>query len=382
MTERIIASNYMHWAKTQIPARFNLASSEVPHFRLDRFDIPLSELELDGASRYRYPALREKIASRNGVAPERVVMADGTSMANMLAMAALIAPGDEVLIEHPAYEPMVAAALFLGADVRRFTRAGPNFRIDPETVEAALTPRTRLIVLTNLHNPTGNLADDAVLRTVGAMAGRVGAHVLVDEVYLDAALPTQASAAHLGDAFVTTSSLTKVYGLSGLRCGWILATPDLAERMWRLNELFGNAQGHADERLSCIALDRLGEVAAETPALLARNRALANDFFAGRDDLQVAPMTNGITAFPRLLRGDVDALHALLRELYDTAVVPGRFFGLADHFRIGIGGPTEVVEAGLERLGAGLDGLGSAPGTGGGRDGLAFVVRQGARRER
>lgn len=346
---RTLQSDYMYWAKTQPPARYNLASSEVPHFRLDSFPIEIATLELDGASRYRYPPLREAIARKCGVAPGRVVMADGTSMANMLAMAALIAPGDEVVAEHPAYEPMVAAARFLGAEIRQFARQGPEFRLDPEAVAQAVGDRTRLILLTNLHNPSGNLADGETLRQIGEL----GPIVLIDEVYLDAA--AQPSAALLGDRFVATSSLTKVYGLSGLRCGWILAEPELAEKMWRLNELFGVAQGHAGERLSLIALERLDEIAAETPALLARNRALANAFFATRRDLEAAPMVHNVTAFPRLLRGGVDALHALLRERYDTAIVPGRFFGLADHFRIGVGGPTEMVEAGLERLGAALD---------------------------
>jgi aspartate/methionine/tyrosine aminotransferase len=279
-------------------------------------------------------------------------MADGASMANMLALAALIAPGDEVLIEHPAYEPLVAAARFLGAEVKRFTRKGPAFALDPEAVAQEVSGRTRLIVLTNLHNPTGALADSEALRRIGAL----GPLVLIDEVYLDAA-PGEASAHHLGDAFVCTSSLTKVYGLSGLRCGWILAAPDLAERIWRLNELFGVAQAHADELLSCIALERLDEVASDTPALLARNRALANAFFESRDDLEVAPMVHNVTCFPRLIRGDVDALHDRLRARADTAIVPGRFFGLADHFRIGIGGPTEMVAGGIERLGAALDTL-------------------------
>ena len=78
----------------------------------------------------------------------------------------------------------------------------------------------------------------------------MGAHMLIDEVYLDSALPAQATAALLGERFVCTSSLTKCYGLSGLRCGWILAEPALAERIWRLNELFGVAQAHQAERLS------------------------------------------------------------------------------------------------------------------------------------
>jgi aspartate/methionine/tyrosine aminotransferase len=352
MSGRVLQSDYMYWAKNQAPVRYNLGSSEVPHFHMSRWDIDPAALELDGASRYRDPPLREAIARKTGVAPDRVVMADGTSMANMLAMAGLIAPGDEVLIEHPVYEPLVAAARFLGAEVKHFTRQGPTFALDPAAVQAALTERTTLIILTNLHNPTGNLADADTLRAIGAL----GPRVLIDEVYLDAA-PGQRSAALLSDAFVCTSSLTKVYGLSGLRCGWILAEPALAERLWRLNELFSVAQAHATERLSLIALARLDEVGAGIPALLDRNRALANAFFAGRAELEVAPMIHNVTCFPRLKQGDVDALNARLRAAYDTSIVPGRFFGLADHFRLGVGNPTEIVEAGLERLGKALDEL-------------------------
>jgi aspartate/methionine/tyrosine aminotransferase len=350
---RAMQSDYMHWAKTRSPVRYNLGSSEVPHFRMDRWPIDPAELQLDGMSYHRYPPLRAAIAGKCGVTPDRVVMADGTSMANMLAMAALIAPGDRVAIEHPVYEPMAAAASHCGAELVRFTRKAPDFALGPDAVPDGC----RLIVLTNLHNPTGNLADAVTLRALHDRAEREGAHILIDEVYLDAALPPQQTAALLGDRFVCTSSLTKCYGLSGLRCGWILAAPGLAEKLWRLNELFGVAQAHQAERLSLIALSRLDEIAAENAPLLARNRALANDFFAGRDELEAAPMTGGITAFPRLLHGDVGRLDAMLRAEYDAAIVPGRFFGLADHFRVGVGQPTAIVEGGLERLGTALDAL-------------------------
>jgi hypothetical protein len=346
-------SEYMYWAKTRGPVRYNLGSSEVPHFRMDRWPIELAELELNGMSTYRYSPLREAIAAKCEVRADQVAMADGTSMANMLAMAALIAPGDRVAIEHPAYEPMAAAAAFLGAEIARFARHGPAFGLDPEAI-----PRgCRLIVLTNLHNPTGNLADADTLAAIHARAEQDHAHVLIDEVYLDSALPAQTTAALLGERFVCTSSLTKCYGLSGLRCGWIVAAPALTEKIWRLNELFAVAQAHQAERLSCIALARLSEIAAGNAPLLERNRAIANAFFAARRELEVAPMTGGITAFPRLLHGEVDALDAMLRADYDSAIVPGRFFGLADHFRIGVGQPTEIVEGGLERLGAALDRL-------------------------
>jgi aspartate/methionine/tyrosine aminotransferase len=345
----------MYWAKTQAPVRYALGSSEVPPCHLDRFPLSIADLELDGASRYRYPPLREAIARHTGVTADRVVMADGTSMANMLALSALIAPGDEVVAEHPAYEPMVATAAHLGATIRSFERRAPDFAIDPAAVERAVTERTRVILLTNLHNPTSNRADETVLREIGAIAERVGAHVVVDEVYLDAAIPPQRTSVLLGDRLVVTSSLTKCYGLSGIRCGWILAEPDLAERIWRLTELFAVAQSHAAERLAHFAFEHLGEIAAANAGLLQRNRALANAFLASRDDLDCVPMTGGITAFPRLLRGDVDALNRLLRERYDTSIVPGRFFGAADRFRMGVGSPADIVEAGLDRLGTALD---------------------------
>src|SRR5439155_19187968 len=117
----------------------------------------------------------------------------------------------------------------------------------------------------------GALAGEAELRALGELASSVGARVLVDEVYLDAAVPPGVSSVHLGSEFVATNSLTKVYGLSGLRCGWTLAEAKLAERMWRLNDLFGVNQAHQAERLGCIALDHLDQVRGDVPAMLDSN---------------------------------------------------------------------------------------------------------------
>jgi aspartate/methionine/tyrosine aminotransferase len=358
MTPRAVQSEYMHWAKNQSRARYALSSSEVPGFRMDSLPVGIADLELDGASYHRYPPLREAIARQYGVAADNVVTADGTSMANMLALAALIAPGEEVLFERPTYEPMLATASFAGGTLKRFDRvAEDGFRLDPDRVSAAITDRTRLIALTNLHNPSGALAQEDELRAIGKLAERVGARVLIDEVYLDASVPKQRTAALFGAQFIVTSSLTKVYGLSGLRCGWILAEPALAERIWRLNELFAVAQAHPAERLSCIAFDYLDKIVGDTPAMLERNRALFNTFVAGRHDIDCMPAKNGITAFPRWANGDTERLDALLRSKYDTSIVPGRWFELPDHFRIGVGAPTEHLQEGLVRLGAALDDL-------------------------
>jgi aspartate/methionine/tyrosine aminotransferase len=348
----------MHWAKFKPLVRFALTTSEVPHFRMDRLPLTIEDLDLDGASHPRYAPLRERIAGRYGVTTEQVVAADGTSMANFLAMAALITPGDEVLVEQPTYEPVLGAASFLGAQIKRFERkAADAFRLDPAAVERMLTRNTRLIVITNLHNPSSTLADEPELRAIGDLAASVGARVLVDEVYLDAAAPPRRSAVHLGPAFVVTNSLTKVYGLSGLRCGWILAEPGLAERMWRLNDLFGVNQAHAAERLACIAFDHIDKVIGGNPAMLERNRKLFNAFVAGRDDVDCAPAEHGITTFPRWAGGDTQRLDDHLREQYDTAVVPGRWFEMPDHFRVGFGLATNEFDEALARLAAALDDL-------------------------
>ena len=356
--ERIIQSDYMHWAKFKRPVRYALTGSEVPHFRMDSFPISIADLDLDGASHPRYRPLREAIGARYGVPVEQVVAADGTSMANFLALAALIAPGDEVLIEQPTYEPLLGAASFLGAEIRRFERKPEEaFRLDLGGIGRMVDSKTSLIIITNLHNPSGALAEEVDLRALGELAASAGARILIDEVYLDAVLPPRRSAVHLGPQFVITNSLTKVYGLSGLRCGWILAEPGLVERMWRVNDLFGVNQAHPAERLACIAFEHLDEVLGDSPDMLNRNRQLFNTFAGSRTDLQFMCAEHGITIFPRWLGGDTQRLDDHLRDRYDASVVPGRWFEMPDHFRVGFGLPTEDFEAGLKRLGSALDDL-------------------------
>lgn len=355
-------SPYMEWSKLRSHAKYELSTSGLSSFPLARLPARLGDLEINGPTIYGYAPLQEALAKKCGVSTDYLVASQGTSMANHLAMAALFEPGDEILVEHPTYELLLSTASYLGAEIRRFSRRQENgFRIDPDEVAAAATPRTRLIVLTNLNNPSSVQTDETTMKAIGASAERMGATVLVDEVYLDCAKTPSgkapSSAFHLGPNFVTTSSLTKVYGLSGIRCGWILARPELAEKMWRLNDLFAATPAHAAELLSVIALDHLGEIAAHSESQLARNRALLNEFLDSRKDLKTVRTPAGTTSFPKLRGGRVDELCSILRERYETSVVPGKFFEMPEHFRIGIGGETEMLEEGLGRIGRALDEL-------------------------
>ena len=357
--ERPMSSQFMHWAKTRQWAGCTLGVSGIKGLTLAELGASMEDLALDGPAGYGHAPLREALAAQSGVGPDRIVTAAGTSGANHLVFATLLRSGDEVAMEHPVYEPMLAVVRHLGAEVRFFPRRRENgFRLDPADVGGAMTPRTRAVVLSNLHNPSSAVTDEATLRAVGAMADRVGARVVVDEVYLDAAFEdAPPSAGRLGDGFVVTTSLTKVYGVGGLRAGWIVAEPALAERMWQLKNLFGVNDAHPAERLAVVALSKRAELLARTRRILDANRAVWNEFLPRRGDLEAEPSTAGTTSFPRVRSGDADRLAALLRERYDTSVVPGRFFGAPDHIRVGLCGDPGLFAEGVLRLGRALDEL-------------------------
>jgi len=167
-----IRSPYMEWAKLCSAAPYNLATSGMAEYPLAQLGPDLPQLEINDSSPYGYPPLRERLARKSQAPPQCVVMAAGTSLANHLAMAACFEPGEEVLVEQPTYELLLSTARFLGAKIRRFRRRFEDgFRIDPEEVEKRVTPRTRLIVITNLHNPSSALTDEPTLAAVGEIAG-------------------------------------------------------------------------------------------------------------------------------------------------------------------------------------------------------------------
>lgn len=358
-SQRVRTSEYMHWAKTRSSARFNLATSGLANLKLNELQVSADELEITGDTGYGYPPLIDAIAARHGVDSSCVVTAAGTTFANHLALAALIEPGDEILLESPAYEPLLAVARYLGADVKRFERRfQDDFEISSDEIERNLTDRTRLIVITNFHNPSGVLTEMPTLKALGEIALKRNARVLVDEVYLEMLFADPPETAfHLGNQFIVTRSLTKAFGLSGLRCGWILAEPQLAKRMWLLNDLFAATPVHAGERLSLVALKQLPEIAAHAQSRLDKHRKLLNEFLDGRDDLEVVRPPLGSIMFPRVRQSSSQPLSDLLREKYETSVVPGNFFEMPAHFRLGMGGDSESFVEGLDRLGKALDEL-------------------------
>jgi len=352
-------SAYMTWAKKHAAARYNLANSGV--LGCSPRDLPLrpEEIELNGPNTEGYPPLKEAIAAKYGTTADRVVTAQGTSLANFLICATLLERGDEVLIERPTYEPLLSVAGYLGAEVKRFGRTMERgFQVDLDELPRLVSSRTRLIVLTSPHNPSGVVVDPDALTRIGELAAEVGARVLIDEVYRDALFEAAPpSALHLGPQFIATNSLTKTYGLSGLRCGWILCESELAERARRLNDLLGVVGPMPSESIAVAAFRRLGDLESRSRALIEPNLRLVHAFLGEHtDSLDCVVPRRSLIVFPRLRHEETsDPLHDRLRR-HETSIVPGRFFESPRHFRLGFGVKTADVVAGLGHLSRALRG--------------------------
>lgn len=343
---------YMQWSKSRPHVALDLALSNV--LACDASDIEGLDAALDfsGWNDNGFPPLVEAIAHRYGVTPERVATAVGTSGANFLVALALVEHGRDVVVESPAYDPLLGVARALGASVRRFERRFEDqFAVDPDAVRRAMTPRTALVILTQPHNPSGALTSDEAISQVARDAARHGAHLLVDEVYLDAARgPGAKPAALLADNVVSTNSLTKSYGLASLRCGWAIASAETAERIRRARDVVDGTGSIPAERMSVIAFSQLDRLAARALRIIEGNLPVFRDFLARSPELE-GFVQRGTVAFPRLRSGaDTRELADRLIREHQTAIVPGHFFELPAHVRVGLGVEPGVLRRGLENI--------------------------------
>jgi hypothetical protein len=262
-----------------------------------------------------------------------------------------------VLVERPGYDPLLAVPRLLGANVIRFERRFEDgFRLDLDRVNSAMTARTRLVIVTNPHNPTGALSNIDEMRALGTLAERWGCYVLADEIYLDGIEgPPQEVAATISPRIISTSSLTKVYGLAGLRCGWALADTVLAEEIRRVRDLVDGSGSVLAERAAAVAFEHLALLAARARSILVPNIAAFDRFMAAQPALEWVRPRGGTVAFPRL-RGvtSADAFADRLLRTFETAVVPGRFFEAPAHVRVALGIPQDVLARGLDAIGRAL----------------------------
>jgi aspartate/methionine/tyrosine aminotransferase len=313
--------------------------------------------------------LSELLAAVYGVAPENVLPTAGAMLANVVAAGTTLsaAPEDEadvesdglgsgprVLVEKPGYEPLIATPQSLGAEVDRFLRpAEEDYALDPDRVGGAATGETVLVSVTNRHNPSGALSDRETLAAAAERAGEEEARLLVDEVYAPYTTdPTEGAfggvtAAGIDDA-VVTSSLTKFFGLGGLRIGWIVADTGFVDRA---RDVLAHVPTRAEPSVALArrALYNREDLARRSRELLAKNADHLATFVADRPDVTGPVYGDNTYAFLEYDGADGDAV-AAAAEKRDLLVVPGRFFDDPDRFRVSLGRDPDHVEAALSVL--------------------------------
>jgi aspartate/methionine/tyrosine aminotransferase len=371
----------MAWAKS-VPrgARYNLTASGVPDVfatddgtfdeaQLDDWSRGLGVRELcrqtDGEAATR--ELGETIAQRYDLDPSCVTVTLAASTAIMHVLIALIRAGDHVVVERPTYEALRRAPEILGAMVSRLDRRfDDGWAVVPERLAQLLTPRTRAVILTNLHNPSGVATDAKALHAIAELASRVGAMILVDEVYLDHVWPTSPQgtsiavpAATVARNAVSWTSTTKAFGVSAIRAGWIV-TPDAdaARAIRAAADYLHVTPPVATARLGTRVLEHSERLLARAAGIASAGRQVIDAWIAGEPRVAWIPPTAGLTGFVRLPSFMQDVPFAEhLRQRYDTQVVPGSMFEAPGFVRVSFGIDPGLLATGLANFSAALDDL-------------------------
>lgn len=302
-----------------------------------------------------FEPLRARLAARLGLAVERLTVAPGTSGANALALSALVAPGVRVALEHPVYSPMAHLVRALGGEIVDLPRREAlGWGFDPAALDNRLAG-CGVCFVSNPHNPTGHLLDDAAIASLAGACGRAGATLVVDEVYREfpGADGVGTAAAH-GDHVVVTSSLTKAYGLGGLRIGWIAGAPAFIDRVAEANHLLLGRGCVPSEWLADRVLantDAFAALRADVARRAAAGRDVLDAFVARHEAVRWVRPTVGICGLVSLPEGtDGTAFAARCRDEARIYVVPGAFFGVPDAIRLSCGAAPDALAAGLDRL--------------------------------
>ncbi|MBN1657502.1 MAG: aminotransferase class I/II-fold pyridoxal phosphate-dependent enzyme [Anaerolineae bacterium] len=292
-----------------------------------------------------------------GAAPENILVTTGAIEANFLLFNAVLDPGDHVVAPYPAYQQLYSVPRALGCEVDLW-RIVPEtgFRYDVDDLARLVRPTTRLIVVNSPHNPTGAMLSADDFRHVYDLAQSVGATLMSDEAYrwldIPGGSPLPPPAYDLGPAAASVGTLSKPFGLPGLRIGWIAAPADVVKRCWGLRDYVTLSPGKLNDALAVLALRNRDQIVARNHEIVRANLDRANEWIAGHDGLlSWIPPRAGLLA---LLHYEIDIpsyeLANLLAEEYSVMLAPGAAFGYEHYLRIGIGQDPAIFSEALERV--------------------------------
>ena len=362
MDSRLV--EYLTWFKKHekgMNARNNLASSAVFEPENAILDIVTSQEfsnRLNMHDPWWHPALLHYLRQAYHIAEGReLVITNGASGAIWLVFQALVSPGSHVIVETPVYQPLLSVPKFLNAEISLLERKPEvNYEIDRDGLESLLRPDTKLIVLTNLHNPSGYPLSDGILNWLKGIVNQHGKElsILFDETFRDLLPGKREVAAYLDERFISINTLSKVYGLAAVRCGWIISSQESYEKIRDTFVLVENSGSPITESLASLAIERLDSYQQRAQMICKENYKIISEFMSPLLDegrLFGKVPSYGCLYFPRIAGlSNTDEFTQVLRDSWDIYVVPGCYFGAPQHIRIGFGGDTKHLPDILKRF--------------------------------
>ncbi len=343
-------------------ADFDIGSSGVENYRLRELRelVGLSLDQLDDVVFHDSNtlgdfALRQAIAHRYaGGKTERVMATHGSTEANYLLHLALVNPGEEVIALASAYQQLWSLAQGLGASVR-FWRLRPENRFHPDLddLRKLISPRTRIIIVNFPHNPTGAGLSREEQHELVAAAERCGAWLIWDAAFAELVYtaPPLPNPATWYPRAVSMGTLSKAFGLPGMRVGWCIAPPEIINRLTSLRDYVSLHLSPLVELIARSVLKHADQILANRLSAARANLAHCERWASAQREFVewIAPQ-GGVTAFPRLLHVDSDEVCRRLIAHHRVLTVPGSCFGCPEHIRLGFGGARGELEVGLDRL--------------------------------
>lgn len=330
-------------------ARYDLSSSDMPAQRLSDYggleDRSLAENHPGGGE-----PLRAELARLYGGHADEYIVTAGASEADFAVCAALVGSGDRVLVERPTYQPLETIPRGLGATVIPLLRREEDeFQVTSEGVRATAPADLRLLILTNLNNPTGVALEASEVKRLADLAAERGFYVFVDETFRELAfdrdMPTIGG---LNERTIVTSTVSKFYGAGGLRIGWIRSEGLARERIRSVLDYLSVTPAGPSEAIALSLLKNREKTVARSRRLIEEGQKVAREWAAAEPDLVWHEPTAHLT-FPGVGVDSARLAEILLRD-YDTFIAPAESFGLTEHFRLNVGIDAENLHEGLARV--------------------------------
>lgn len=356
---------YIEWIRDNLhTVEHDLARAAVEPFTLEDIDLDPGEIEISGRNFYGLPRLVDHLSSIYDLPEEQIVVTHGASMGIFLTLSAILNEGEEVLLEVPNYEPLYRIPKAIGARVKILERNFENnYQLNLEQLERKLSRQTKAIILTNLHNPSGVATNQEKIETICRIAEDYEARLIMGEAYLETVFEEPIEPAHtISQNAISIGSLSKAYGMEGLRVGWILCDTPLAEDIQSVKNYISPQDSYPSQVIAAHTLENRDKLLEQSKDLVLDNYDILQNWIEDQENVEWVPPDGGPICFFKIPREiDIWNLVKQLKSEYSTLVVPGDFFWARGFIRIGFGRSSENVKTGIQNLERALDDLQTRP---------------------